>query len=193
MCNCNFSHSYIDNIVVSPSLPPLSFYFHFCEKIKIYMFICTSAGAMQMQKKNASFECLKKKFDVTPFKYRLLFQLLPDIFCFFLNLIRYFCFALVWLNAFCQYLCYTFYLTWNMWDYGMISVRPADRPIVRMWQKLKHCEFLGHYNYDKCQTVHDGSTHWTLPIHTTFSDFDCISRSQQCQTVLTENFMFLSK
>ena len=26
----------------------------------------------------------------------------------------------------------------------------------------------------------------------TFSDLDCISRSQQCQTVLTENVMFLS-
>ena len=29
-------------------------------------------------------------------------------------------------------------------------------------------------------------------IHTTFSDIDCISRSQQWKTVLTENFMFLS-
>ena len=29
-----------------------------------------------------------------------------------------------------------------------------------------------------------------LPIHTTFSDLDCSSRSQQCQTALTENFMF---
>ena len=35
-------------------------------------------------------------------------------------------------------------------------------------------------------------TCWALPTHTTFSDLDHILRSQQCQTVLTENFMFLS-
>ena len=45
---------------------------------------------------------------------------------------------------------------------------------------------------DKCQTLHDGSTHLALPIHITFSDLDCISRLQQCQTVLTENVMFFS-
>ena len=27
-----------------------------------------------------------------------------------------------------------------------------------MWQKLKRCDFLGHYKYDRCQTLHDGST-----------------------------------
>ena len=31
------------------------------------------------------------------------------------------------------------------------------------------------YEHDKCQTLHDGSTNWALPIHTTFSDYDCIS------------------
>ena len=57
----------------------------------------------------------------------------------------------------------------------------------------KHCNFLRHYRYDNCQSFHDGSTQWTLPINTTFSDLDYISRSQQCQTVLTENFKLLSK
>ena len=57
-------------------------------------------------------------------------------------------------------------------------------------KSARKCATL-HYKYDKCQTLHDGSTHKALPIHTTFSDLDCISRSQQCQTVLTENFMFL--
>ena len=38
------------------------------------------------------------------------------------------------------------------------------------------------YKYVKCQALHDGSIHWALPV----------SRSQQWQTVLTENFMFLS-
>ena len=37
-----------------------------------------------------------------------------------------------------------------------------------------------------------GTTHWGLPVDYTFSDLDIISRSQQCQTVLTENCMFLS-
>ena len=34
--------------------------------------------------------------------------------------------------------------------------------------------------------------HRALPIRTTFSDLDCISMSQQCQTVLTEKFMLIS-
>ena len=73
----------------------------------------------------------------------------------------------------------------------VISDGLAGRLIVIMWQK-PNCNFLRHYEYDKCQTFHDGSTHWTLPIYTTFSDLDCIWRSEQCQTVLTENVMFLS-
>ena len=67
----------------------------------------------------------------------------------------------------------------------MISVRDGWLSICG---KNLRADFLGHY----CQTLHDGITHWALLIHTTFSDFDCISRAQQCQTVLTENFMFFS-
>ena len=66
------------------------------------------------------------------------------------------------------------------------------RPIVGMWRKLEHCNFLRHYKSDECQTLHDGSTHWALPAHAIFSDLDSISRSQQCQTALTEHFMFQS-
>ena len=51
--------------------------------------------------------------------------------------------------------------------------------------------FFGHYEHE-FQTFHGGSTHWALPIHTIFSDLGRISRLQQCQTVSTENFMFLS-
>ena len=40
--------------------------------------------------------------------------------------------------------------------------------------------------------LNDGTTHLALPFHYSFSDPDIISRSQQCQAVLTENFMFLS-
>ena len=73
----------------------------------------------------------------------------------------------------------------------MIGVTLDSRPSVRTWQKLKRCDFLGHCEYEKFQTSHDG-THSALPMHTTFDDLDYISRSQQCQTVLTKNFMFLS-
>ena len=37
------------------------------------------------------------------------------------------------------------------------------------------------------------TTHSALPVHTTFSNLDCISKSQQYETVLTSyNFTFLS-
>ena len=85
----------------------------------------------------------------------------------------------------------SFWLTWKIWVYVVIGVRPAGRLSV-MWQKLDRCDFLVHCKHAKCQTVHDGSIYWALPIHTTSSDLDCISRSQQCQPVWTEYFMFLS-
>ena len=40
--------------------------------------------------------------------------------------------------------------------------------------------------------LHDGTTRLALPVHFTFNDLDFISRSQQCQTVLAESFIFLS-
>ena len=74
----------------------------------------------------------------------------------------------------------------------MISVRPAGRlsvcgKNVNVAIFSGAVNFLGRCKYDKCQTLRDGSTHLALPIHTTFSDLDCISRSQQCQTVLPES------
>ena len=56
----------------------------------------------------------------------------------------------------------------------------SSQQLVHVLQKLKHCYFLGHYKYHKCQTLHDGSAHSALPIHTAFSDLDCILKSQQC-------------
>ena len=44
-----------------------------------------------------------------------------------------------------------------------------------MRQKLQRCNFLKHYIYDDCQTLHDSSTHSASPIHATFSDLDRIS------------------
>ena len=72
----------------------------------------------------------------------------------------------------------------------MISVRPTGRVIVLRGKNVNVAifsgavNFLGRCKYDKCQTLRDGSTHLALPIHTTFSDLDCISESQQYQTVL---------
>ena len=53
---------------------------------------------------------------------------------------------------------------------------------------IKHCNFLGHYKCDKCQTLHDGTTHWAFPVHTIFIDLDHISRSQQCQIGLNKKY-----
>ena len=56
-------------------------------------------------------------------------------------------------------------------------------------QKLKHWDFLRHHKHDEFQTLHDGTTYWALPVHTTCSDRDHISRSHQCWTVLAENVL----
>ena len=58
-------------------------------------------------------------------------------------------------------------------------------------QKLERHDCLGHCKCDKRQTVHGGATNLALPIYTTFSDFEYVSRSLQGQTFLTEKIMFL--
>ena len=75
------------------------------------------------------------------------------------------------------------WLAWKMWVYVKFSVMASLLSICG-----KNCSIVifSDTKYEKCQTLHDGSTHWALPI-------PCISRSQRCQTVLTENFMFSSK
>ena len=50
--------------------------------------------------------------------------------------------------------------------------------------------FSRHLKCNKCQTLYDGTTCLVVPVHYTFSDLDSISKSQQCQTVVTENCMF---
>ena len=71
------------------------------------------------------------------------------------------------------------------------------RNFFRCWSIVCTCQkeywnLLGHHECDKCQTLHSGTTHCALPVHTTFSDLDQISWSPQCWTVLYENFVFLS-
>ena len=73
---------------------------------------------------------------------------------------------------------YCFWLTWKMWVYVMISV--TVRPAGQRSECLYVAKTIYDYKYDKCQTLRDGSTHWALPIHTAFSDLDCILKSQQC-------------
>ena len=41
--------------------------------------------------------------------------------------------------------------------------------VSRVCQRLLRCDFHEHYKSDECQILYDGSTHWTLPIHGTFS------------------------
>ena len=60
------------------------------------------------------------------------------------------------------------------------------------WQKLQLCNFPGHYICDECQTLHDGTTYYALPVHITYNDLDHISRSGECKTVLTENVLLSS-
>ena len=72
----------------------------------------------------------------------------------------------------------------------MISFRPAGRLFIYA-KNFNIAISLDTINMIY-QTLHGDSAYRALPIHTTFIDFDCILRSQQCQTVLTENVMFLS-
>ena len=62
-----------------------------------------------------------------------------------------------------------------------------DHPVIIHDNKLLHWHFHGHHEFDitnKCLTTHDGNTYWRLFTHTTFSDLDFISRSQQFQLKL---------
>ena len=61
------------------------------------------------------------------------------------------------------------------------------------FQNLEHGDCVRHHRCDKCQTLDGGTTHWALPVHNSFGDLDHISRSQQYQTVLTENFVVLNR
>ena len=47
--------------------------------------------------------------------------------------------------------------------------QPAIWVIVLHGKNINVVIFSDTIN-DKCQTLHDGSTHWVLPVHTTFSD-----------------------
>ena len=87
-----------------------------------------------------------------------------------------------WLNC--------FWLVWIMWVYVLIGVRPARCRASICVRNFNVAIFsdtttVSYYN---CQTLHDGNTYWGLPIHITFSDLDCISRSLECQTVLSKTF-----
>ena len=74
-------------------------------------------------------------------------------------------------------------------EYVMIIVRLAGW--VYICGRNVNIAIFSDTEYNQRQFLHDGSTHQALPIHTIFSDLDCITRLQQCQTVSTENFMFL--
>ena len=59
-------------------------------------------------------------------------------------------------------------------------------------EKKKYCcIFLGHHRCDKYRILHDGTTHWAAPVHTTLSDFDHMSRSHHGLIWLSCNFVWL--
>ena len=62
--------------------------------------------------------------------------------------------------------------------------------VLKMW-KLEKKKW--HHEYSKCQTLHDddGTTCWSYPVCITVSGLDHISRSQHCQTVLTDGLGIL--
>ena len=63
--------------------------------------------------------------------------------------------------------------------YWSVFGQLASQQIVRMWRKLSHRNFLRLYKCKKYQTLTSGSsTPFALPVHTTFSDLEYISRSQ---------------
>ena len=69
----------------------------------------------------------------------------------------------------------------------MINVRPADCLCT-----ANIANFLETMNVIKVKLCMMVVLIALYPVVPLLSDLDCISRSQQCQTVLTENFIFLS-
>ena len=76
-------------------------------------------------------------------------------------------------------------MEWSV--FGRLDGWPARRAFVcaKKFNVMIFSKTVNMINIKLC-------THWTLPIYTTYSDRACISRSQQCQTVSNENFMFYS-
>ena len=65
------------------------------------------------------------------------------------------------------------------------------RPSVQVCWKLWYGIYSDTINVI-CQTLRNGTSHWALPVHTTWSDLEHISRWPQCWTVLTEFFFLLN-
>ena len=48
------------------------------------------------------------------------------------------------------------------------------------------------FSLTQIQTLHDGTIHWALPMHSSFSDLDHIPGSQQYGKVVAYKFIFIS-
>ena len=81
-----------------------------------------------------------------------------------------------------------FWLTWKVWVYVMIHIRQVTWLSVcgKDFNVAIFSDVINMINVRLCVMV------VLFELCTTFSDLDCILRSQQCQTVLTANVMFLS-
>ena len=75
---------------------------------------------------------------------------------------------------------------WPVWLWCVFKGDNFFKKSVRCLGRVKNFNtgiLLRHHKCYICQNLHGGTTHWALAVHTTFSDLDCISRSQQCETV----------
>ena len=79
---------------------------------------------------------------------------------------------------------------WSMW--GWCIFKGDNEHILGQSKPVLTLRFSQTYKCDKCQTLHDGTSLWALPVHTIFREQDHISKSWQCQTVLTADLLFLS-
>ena len=69
----------------------------------------------------------------------------------------------------------------KMWHWHQqFNLGEKKKNVVKEWYGTKTIsDFVRHHECDQCQTLHDGTTHWALPVQTSFSNLDHISRSRQ--------------
>ena len=75
---------------------------------------------------------------------------------------------------------FTFFTQLKIRVFVMITVKPACQLTgqLSICGKFFNIAIFSNTINNKYKTLHDCSTHSALPIHTTFSDTDCSSRSQ---------------
>ena len=73
---------------------------------------------------------------------------------------------------------------WRSWVRKLVNISSCFG-LVNGCRLVEDCNggiFL-NTEYDTCQTLHDGTAHWALPVHTNVKDLDCIYLLEVCQFV----------